>query len=231
MLKEKQLEERQFFPVTSNQFAGTSCSCVPLSCDFEDSGGFFSSSFGWKIHQPWLQIAPPKSSSRPPKLRQVSFSNNFATLFFLPGPNCPEVWLLFLAGFLVDVGNPKAPLSHKQRWAEPSIESEEAFQNWLPNTQTTNCLENSRFFWKKHYPKRITMICRNHLNTDSFFVPSWYGFQKCHPQQWWSPLSSVVMTLQTKGRKTASLVGMVWVLPKHWKNQLILVRSNRGSPS
>ena len=164
-------------------------------------------------------------------------------LFFLPGPNCPEVWLLFLAGFLVDVGNPEAPLSQKH-------ESHSLHQCLLlvrfvgfQITQTTNCLENSRFCWKNHYmPKRITMVCRNHLNTDSFFVPSWYGFQKCHPQQWWSPLSSVVMTLQTDGRKIIQLPPwLAW----HWgigdffyrsclntgKIQLILVPLNRGSPS
>ena len=148
-------------------------------------------------------------------------------LFFLPGPNCPEVWLQFSAGFLVDVGNPKAPLSQKH-------ESLSLHQCLLlvrfvgfQITQTTNCLENSRFFWKKHdKPKRITMFAGIISTLTAFFVPSWYGFQKCHPQQWWSPLSSVVMTLQTNGRKTTSLVGLTLghcffflggVLPKSWK--------------
>ena len=44
---------------------------------------------------------------------QVSFSNNFAKLSFLPGSNCPEVWQLFLADFLVELGNPKAPASRE----------------------------------------------------------------------------------------------------------------------
>lgn len=166
-------------------------------------------------------------------------------LFFLPGPNCPEVWLLFLAGFLVDVGNPRAPLTQKQRWAEPHSlhQCYKACSIFFgfQITQTTNCLENSRFFWKKHdMPKRITNgLQESSQHWQLTTVPSWYGFQKCHPQQWWSPLSSVVMTLQTNGRKTTSLVGLTL---GHWgfclgswlhtgKTQLIVVRSNIGSPS
>ena len=112
----------------------------------------------------------------------------------------------------------------------------------LPNAQTTNCLQNSRFSWKKHdMPKRITMICRNHLNTDSFFCAFLVWIPKMPSTTMMKSFVFCCDDLANKWQENHSATFLVGLTLGHWgiffgsclktgKTQLIHVRLNRGSP-